>query len=199
MGDTLSQTCILKIRHVQCISIDGLLFIQNLKTEYNTLAPVYSSCVEGGQSLSSMCQEGEPKKDMDTGIQDLQVQWDQLNSQFGDILQKLNDALVQTQEFQGIANGLDRWMDTMGSTLRQQKRIAARVKLIEPQVEGFRVRYMYTCILSSESYSNVLVYFMDFRVTCSLWLKSAFDDNSEASHYYVSNCPHTFPSTSSVT
>ncbi len=115
------------------------LFLQSLKTEYNTLAPVYSSCVEGGQSLSSMCQEGEPKGDMDTGLQDLQVQWDQLNSLFGDILQKLNDALVQTQEFQGIANGLDRWMDTMGSTLRQQKRIAARVKLIEPQVEGFRV------------------------------------------------------------
>ena len=96
--------------------------------------------MEDGQSLSKKCEEGEPRDQLDSGVKDLQEHWEKLNSLFGDILQKLTDALVQTQEFQGIANGLDRWMDGMGNTLRQQKRIAARVRLIEPQVEGFRVR-----------------------------------------------------------
>ncbi len=113
--------------------------MQSLKSEYNTLAPVFSSCVENGQSLASICTDGEPKENMEAGLQNLQLKWDKLNSLFGELLQKLTDALVQTQEFQGIADGLNRWMDSMGSTLRQQKRIAARVKLIEPQVEGFRV------------------------------------------------------------
>ena len=45
----------------------------------------------------------------------------------------------QTQEFQGIAKGLERWMEGMNDALHQLERIAARVKLIEPQIEGFGV------------------------------------------------------------
>ena len=53
---------------------------------------------------------------------------------------------LQTQEFQGIAKGLQRWMEGMNDALHQQERIAARVKLIEPQIEGFGVHtYVYTC------------------------------------------------------
>ena len=47
--------------------------------------------------------------------------------------------ICQTQEFQGIAKGLERWMEGMNDALHQQERIAARVKLIEPQIEGFGV------------------------------------------------------------
>lgn len=47
---------------------------------------------------------------------------------------------IQTQEFQGLADGLDRWMSGMDEQLRQQDRIAARCKLIEPQIEGFKVQ-----------------------------------------------------------
>ena len=46
---------------------------------------------------------------------------------------------LQTQEFQGIAKGLERWMEGMNDALHQLERIAARVKLIEPQIEGFGV------------------------------------------------------------
>lgn len=46
---------------------------------------------------------------------------------------------IQTQEFQGIAKGLERWMEGMNDALHQLERIAARVKLIEPQIEGFGV------------------------------------------------------------
>jgi hypothetical protein len=46
---------------------------------------------------------------------------------------------LQTQEFQGIAKGLERWIEGMNDALHQLERIAARVKLIEPQIEGFGV------------------------------------------------------------
>ena len=47
--------------------------------------------------------------------------------------------LVQTQEFQTVANGLGRWMDGMQGGMGHQGHIAARVKLIEVQIEGFKV------------------------------------------------------------
>ena len=46
---------------------------------------------------------------------------------------------VQTQEFQGIAKGFKRCMEGMNDALHQLERIAARVKLIELQIEGFGV------------------------------------------------------------
>ena len=47
--------------------------------------------------------------------------------------------LAQTQEFQTVANGLGRWMDGMQEGMSHQGHIAARVKLIEVQIEGFKV------------------------------------------------------------
>ena len=52
-------------------------------------------------------------------------------------------SFAQTQEFQGIAKGLERWMEGMNDALHQQERIAARVKLIEPQIEGFGVSHFF--------------------------------------------------------
>ena len=52
---------------------------------------------------------------------------------------------MQTQEFQAMANGLERWIDGMAEAMEQQEMIAARVKLIEGQIEGFKVR-MYISI-----------------------------------------------------
>ena len=50
-----------------------------------------------------------------------------------------NFFLAQTQEFQTVANGLGRWMDGMQEGMSHQGHIAARVKLIEVQIEGFKV------------------------------------------------------------
>ena len=47
---------------------------------------------------------------------------------------------LQTQKFQTVANGLSRWVDGMQGGLGHQERIAARVRLIEVQIEGFKVR-----------------------------------------------------------
>ena len=38
-----------------------------------------------------------------------------------------------------MANGLGRWMDGMQEGMSHQGHIAARVKLIEVQIEGFKV------------------------------------------------------------
>ena len=50
------------------------------------------------------------------------------------------------QEFQIVANGLHRWMDGMQEGMSHQGHIAAKVKLIEVQIEGFKV-----CIRMVES------------------------------------------------
>ena len=63
----------------------------------------------------------------------------------GDILQKLTDALVQTQEFQQVAENLEQWVSSMQATLKQQEPVAARVRLIEPQMEGLKASALYNC------------------------------------------------------
>ena len=39
------------------------------------------------------------------------------------------------------SGGLEQWMSGMGETLSQQDLIAARAKLVEGQIEGFKVIY----------------------------------------------------------
>ena len=51
-------------------------------------------------------------------------------------------SLPQTQEFQGVAKGLERWMSGIDELLCQQDRIAVRCRLVEPQMEAFKVYVM---------------------------------------------------------
>ena len=104
-----------------------------------------------------MCDAGDPKTSLDQSAAKLHDDWEKLGALFGDVLAKLTEALVQTQEFKSIAGktspycmifilkfdshtgGLEQWMSGMGETLTQQDLIAARVNLIEGQIEGFKV------------------------------------------------------------
>lgn len=56
-----------------------------------------------------------------------------------DIHQKLTEALVQTQEFQQVAESLDRWVNATQSSLKRLEPVAVRVRLIRPQMEGLKV------------------------------------------------------------
>ena len=66
----------------------------------------------------------------------------------GDILQKLTEAIVQTQEFQQVAENMEQWVSSMQATLKQQEPVAARVRLIEPQMEGLKasICFTYMCL-----------------------------------------------------
>ena len=77
--------------------------VQGMKTEYNSLAPVCATCLDNARSLSSICEEGEPRTKLDTTANTLQSDWEELGALFGDVLAKLTEALVQTQEFKSIA------------------------------------------------------------------------------------------------
>ena len=74
-----------------------------MKTEYNSLAPVCATCLDNAHTLSSLCEEGEPRTKLDTTANTLQSDWEKLGALFGDVLAKLTEALVQTQEFKSIA------------------------------------------------------------------------------------------------
>ena len=74
-----------------------------MKAEYNSLAPVCASCLDNARSLSSLCEEGDPRTKVDTTANSLQADWEKLGALFGDVLVKLTEALVQTQEFKSIA------------------------------------------------------------------------------------------------
>ena len=58
--------------------------------------------------------------------------------------QKLTEPLLQTQEFQQIADNFERCVNATRTSLKTLKAVAAQVRLIEPQIEGFKVC---TCIL----------------------------------------------------
>ena len=64
--------------------------------------------------------------------------------------QKLTEPLLQTQEFQQIADNFERCVNATRTSLKTLKAVAAQVRLIEPQIEGFKVC---TCILLLR-YSN---------------------------------------------
>ncbi len=56
-----------------------------------------------------------------------------------DIHQKLTEALVETQEFQQVADSLDRWVAATQTSLKRLEHVAVRVQLIDPQIEGLKV------------------------------------------------------------
>lgn len=56
-----------------------------------------------------------------------------------DIHQKLTEALVETQEFQQVADSLDRWVTATQTSLKRLEHVAVRVQLIDPQIEGLKV------------------------------------------------------------
>ena len=63
--------------------------------EYNSLAPAYASCVENGQSLVELCEEGEPRSSLEKSILELQENWERLNKLLGELNDKLTAALIQ--------------------------------------------------------------------------------------------------------
>ena len=77
--------------------------VQAMKAEYNSLAPVCATCLDNSRSLSSLCDPGDPKTALDDHTSRLHDDWEKLGALFGDILAKLTEALVQTQEFKSIA------------------------------------------------------------------------------------------------
>ncbi len=66
-----------------------------MKVEYNSLAPAFASCVETGQSLVELCEEGQPGSVLQRELGDLQDEWERLGILFGDLNEKLTAALVQ--------------------------------------------------------------------------------------------------------
>ena len=80
--------------------------VQAMKTEYNSLAPVCASCLENARSLSSACEPDDPRNQLVTTADSLRDDWQTLGALFGDVLEKLTEALVQTQEFKSIAGEL---------------------------------------------------------------------------------------------
>ena len=74
-----------------------------MKGEYNSLAPVCAGCLDNARSLSSLTDPGDPKTALDDHTSRLHDDWERLGALFGDVLAKLTEALVQTQEFKSIA------------------------------------------------------------------------------------------------
>ena len=68
---------------------------QPLKSEYNSLAPSFATCTEDGTSLTGRCESPEAKAALEEGLGLLLTQWEGLGRLFGDVLQRLTDALVQ--------------------------------------------------------------------------------------------------------
>ena len=72
---------------------------QSLKSEYNSLAPSFTTCTEDGASLAKYCESPEAKAALEEGVGLLLTQWEGLGKLFGEVLQKLTDALVQVKPF----------------------------------------------------------------------------------------------------
>ena len=52
--------------------------------------------------------------------------------------------VTHLQHVHVTVDGLEQWMTGMGGTLNQQDLIAARVNLVEGQIEGFKVHSTYS-------------------------------------------------------
>ena len=63
-----------------------------------------------------------------------------LGNKLSENYEKLNYSLMQTQEFQQVASNVEGWINSTQTTLKHSKPIAARVGLIESQLEGLKVR-----------------------------------------------------------
>ena len=126
---------------------------QALKSEYNSLSPSYATCHASGEAMAALLveeEEGEGEGEGEKGALEranaaLQEDWRRLGECFGDLVAKLTNALLQTQEFQKVADDLSQWMgDMMRDTLGKQGLVAARKRLLEGQIQCFKVHmYMY--------------------------------------------------------
>ena len=56
---------------------------------------MFGTCCENGQSLAEHCEDSESKGHLETKLGQLQSDWEKLGQRFGEVLQKLSDALVQ--------------------------------------------------------------------------------------------------------
>ena len=63
-----------------------------------------------------------------------------LGNKLSENFEKINYSLMQTQEFQQVATSIEGWVNTTQNTLKHLQPIAARVGLIESQLEGLKVR-----------------------------------------------------------
>lgn len=87
-------------------------------------------------------------------------------------------------------------MGGMDEQLHQQDRIAARCRLIEPQIEGFKVNII--LILASLSKQNsicAIIIMSSFNKTMPLKFTSAFTVSVYNVHYYNNNscCSSAYP------
>ena len=93
-----------------------------------------------------------------TDIFDITIVFTLLGNLLSDIHLKLTDALMQTQEFQQVADSLERWVNATQNAFKCLEPVAARVRLIEPQIEGFKVSFYIHCIFKGERFvpSNIM-------------------------------------------
>lgn len=56
---------------------------------------MFGTCCENGQSLAEHCEDPDSRGDLETKLGQLQSDWEKLGQRFGEVLQKLSDALVQ--------------------------------------------------------------------------------------------------------
>lgn len=82
---------------VCCICCVCVCVWQGLKVKYNSLAPYHTSCMEDGQSLVKVCEEGDPRSDLDSTITQHHADWDELQKLFGELHEKLTAALAQVR------------------------------------------------------------------------------------------------------
>ena len=64
--------------------------------------------------------------------------------------------------------GLEQWMSGMGETLNEQDLIAARVKLVEGQIEGFKVTYIKLLSYSTREQNLIIRTQCTYIQTCML-------------------------------
>lgn len=62
-----------------------------------------------------------------------------IGTMLSEIHQKLTDALVQTQEFQQVAESLNRWVNATQTSLKKQDAVGVIVRLIQPQIDNLKV------------------------------------------------------------
>ncbi len=79
-----------------------------MKVKYNSLAPYHASCMEDGQSLVKVCEEGEPKNELKSSIDQHLSEWDELQKLFGELHEKLTAALAQVRGSGGVWIRCDR-------------------------------------------------------------------------------------------
>jgi DNA repair exonuclease SbcCD ATPase subunit len=117
---------------------DMKIKIDTLKSEYHGLAPFLVQCVEEGAELATFVDDSEEKEKLLANVRDLQSKWDNVGGMLTDIHQRLTEALMQTQEFQQVADSLERWINATMNSLKSLELPGARVRVIEPQIEGFK-------------------------------------------------------------